>query len=303
MLTDRTRPARIRYAGTRIRLTEGQAHLLPAAAVADEMTAARFSVLSPGTERRHLRATYGPDGSRDAGYMTFGGDMAAGWRLAAAPHGAAFDASAEGVLVAPPGTRAQAAAVARFQQLAVLGLDRLPGLAGLDEVVLVGSGPVALGCALELYRRGATRVRVLTSRPDPLIGRVPGVECVAAVAQGSASVVVDAAGTPRRAADLLTKGGVLGLLGTPDPVSQLSALDLHRAGWTVVGMHELVAGPACYQDAYTTAAAWLTWHLDPSLVNGWCRIVPGEAAPAVYGALDGRGRPTEPVVIFSWEVP
>ncbi|GAA4203020.1 hypothetical protein GCM10022252_60030 [Streptosporangium oxazolinicum] len=83
MPSDRTHPARCQYAGPRIRLAEGRAHLLPAATVPDGMTPARFSVLSPGTERRHLRATYGPVGSRDAGYMTFGGDPTAGWKLAA----------------------------------------------------------------------------------------------------------------------------------------------------------------------------------------------------------------------------
>lgn len=301
MPPDLTHPTRCRYAGPRIRLAEGRAHLLPAATVPDGMVPARFSVLSPGTEGRHLRATYGPVGSRDAGYMTLGGDLTTGWKLAAVPHGAAFDACADGVITVPPGTRLQAAALARFQQMAVLGLDRLPDRVGLDDVVLVGSGPVALGCALELCRRGAARVRVLTSRPEPPIGRVPGVECVASVVQGSASVVVDAAGTPRHAAALLTKGGTLGLLGTPDPVSQLAALDLHRAGWTVVGMHELLAGPACYQDAYTTAATWLTWHMDPHLIDGWCRIVLGEGAPALYAAFHGPGRPNEPVVIFSWK--
>ncbi|MEU0484550.1 hypothetical protein ABZ260_35895 [Streptosporangium sp. NPDC006013] len=301
MPTDLTHPARCRCASPRIRLTDGRAHLLPAAAVPDGMIPARFSVLSPGTERRHLRATCWPVGSRDAGYMTFGGDLSSGWVLAAVPHGAAFDTSADGVLTAPPGTRPQAAALARFQQLAVLGLDRLPDRTDLDDVVLVGSGPVALGCALELCRRGATRIRVLTSRPDAPIGRVPRVECVAAVEQHSAGMVVDAAGIPHRAVGLLAKGGILGLLGTPDPMSQLPTLDLHRAGWTVVGMHELTGGLACYRDAYTTAAAWLMWHLDPHLVDGWCRIVPGEAAPAVYATLDGTERPAEPVVIFSWE--
>ncbi|WP_344921471.1 hypothetical protein [Streptosporangium oxazolinicum] len=217
------------------------------------------------------------------------------------PHGAAFDACADGVITVPPGTCLQVAALARFQQLAVLGLDRLPDRVVLDDVVLVGSGPVALGCALDLCRRGAARVRVLTSRPDPPIGCVPGVECVTSVVRGSASVVVDAAGTPRRAAALLTKGGTLGLLGTPEPVSELAALDLHRSGWTVVGMHELLAGLACYQDAYTTAATWLTWHMDPHLIEGWCRIVFGEGAPALYTAFHGPNRPAEPVVIFSWE--
>ncbi|GAA4236845.1 hypothetical protein FHR32_006105 [Streptosporangium album] len=300
MSVEAARPLACRYAGPRIRLTGGQAHLQPASAVPAGMLRARFSVLSPGTERRHLHATEGPDGSRDAGYMTLGGDHSAGWVLAAVPRGASFDVSSGGTVTAPPGTRVQAAAVARFQQMAVLGLDRLPVRASLDDVVVVGSGPVALGCALELRRRGACRVRVLTSRPQAPISLVPGVECVTTVERGSAGLVVDAVGAPRQAARLLTLGGLLGLLGTPDPGSVLPPLSLHRAGWTVVGIHELIAvATPRYRDAYTASAAWLN-RLAPDLVDAWCRIVPGELATGLYACLGGP-RPAEPVVIFSWE--
>ncbi|WP_433259765.1 hypothetical protein ACQPYK_49230 (plasmid) [Streptosporangium sp. CA-135522] len=274
--------------------------MLPAVPVPDGMVRARFSVLSPGTERRHLAATEGPDGTRDAGYMTLGGDHSTGWILAAVPHGASFAPSSGGTVTAPPGTRVQAAAVARFQQMAVLGLAQLPAHVDLGDAVVVGSGPVALGCALELRRRGAMQVRVVTSRPHALISRVPGTQCVTAVEQGSARLVIDAAGAPRRAARLLAPGGTLGLLGTPDPGSVLSSLSLHRAGRTVIGMHELTAvATSRYRDAYTTAATWLNG-LPPDLVDAWCQIMPGELAAGLYADLDGP-RPAEPIVIFSWE--
>lgn len=289
-----------RYAGPRIRLSGGRARLLPPVTVIPEgMVRARFSVLSPGTERRHL-ATAG--GARDAGYMTLGGDETSGWVLAPVPHGAAFDPRSDGAVNVPPGTRVQVAAMARFQQMALLGLDRLPAGADLDDAVVVGSGPVALGCVLELHRRGATQVRVLTSRPQAPISRVPGVQCVTTLRRASAGLVVDAVGSPRRAAVLLAPGGTLGLLGTPDAGSALSSLALHRSGWNAVGMHELVAlDPGRYQAAYTTTAEWLEEHLDPALVNSWCRIIPGACAPELYGRLGGPDRPAEPVLIFSWE--
>ncbi|MEU9887572.1 hypothetical protein [Sphaerisporangium sp. NPDC051011] len=303
MAADLARPPVCRYVGPRIRLSGGHARLLPVAPVPDGMVAGRFSVLSPGTERRHLAASNGPDGVRDAGYMTIGGDESAGWVLAAVPHGAAFDPSRSGTLAAPPGTSVQVAALARFQQMAVLGLEQLPARVELDGTVVVGSGPVALGCALELCRQGAGRVRVLTSRSQATIRLVPGVECVTAVDQASARLVVDATGRPRRAAMLLASGGTLGLLGTPAPGSVLPSLSLHRSGWTVIGMHELTAlATGRYADAYMAAAAWLRWHLDPGLVDAWCLITPGTHAPALYAGLGGPGQPAEPVVIFSWEV-
>ncbi|MFC7640262.1 hypothetical protein ACFQX6_03895 [Streptosporangium lutulentum] len=144
-----------RYAGPRIHLAGGLARLLPAAPTPDGMIAGRFSVLSPGTERRHLKASNDPGGARDAGYITVGGDASTGWVLAAVPHGAAFDPSSGGTLTAPPGTGVQVTALARFQQMAILGLEQLPAHTELDDAVVVGSGPVALGCALELCRRGA----------------------------------------------------------------------------------------------------------------------------------------------------
>ncbi|SFK20063.1 hypothetical protein SAMN05216275_119100 [Streptosporangium canum] len=301
MSVDAARPLVCRYAGPRIRLVDGHAHLLPAVPAPTGMICGRFSVLSPGTERRHLYATTGFDGPRHAGYMTFGGDHSAGWVLAAVPHGACFDPSTGGTITAPPGTRIQAAAVARFQQMAVLGLDQVPAGVSLDDAVVVGSGPVALGCALELRRRGAARIQVLTGRRQPPISYAPGVECASVISRGRTALVIDAAGTPRRAARLLTPRGTLGLLGTPALGGRLSSLLIHRSGWTVVGMHELsAAATRRYQDAYTAAATWLNG-LPPDLVDSWCHLVPGTQAPALYAGLDGPRSP-EPVVIFSWEV-
>lgn len=110
-----------------------------------------------------------------------------------------------------------------------------------------------------------SQVRVLTSRRLATIGRHPGVRVVAEVEAASAGVVIDAAGTPPgRAAALVARGGVLGLLGTPDDGGTLPTLAVHRGGWTVVGMHELtVLAPDRYQAAYAVAATWLTERVDP----------------------------------------
>ncbi|MBW1597226.1 hypothetical protein HPT28_09245 [Streptomyces sp. JJ38] len=230
----------------------------------------------------------------------------AGWVLAPVPHGAAFPPGITGAVTAPPGVPVATAAVARFQQIALLGLDRLGAGAELDRAVVVGSGPVALGVALELARRGATTIRVATSRPRPPILAVPGATFLppdAGVA-GDAGLVIDAAGTPERAACLLAPGGVLGLLGTPPLTSGVAALAAHRGGWTVTGMHELAPAEAgAYQAAYTTAAAWLADHLDSQLVESWCRTVPGRLAPRAYRFLGTPARPAEPVILFDWQAP
>ena len=283
----------------RMRLVSGRAHLQPARPTPKDMLPGLLSVLSPGTERRHLAATaHGPD--RDAGYMGLA-TTPEGWVLAPAPHGAAFRPTTPGALTVPRGTPPHVAAVARFQLMAALGLHRLPAGTDLHGAVVVGSGPVALGCALALRRRGAEHIRLLTRRPDAPVGRAPAVACTTVVAPASAGLVIDASGRPKRAADLVAPSGTLGLLGTPDESSALSTLTAHRGGWTVVGMHELAPGNACsHQHTYTDAVTWIVEQLDPQLVASWCRSLSGSDAPGVLASLGRAERPNEPVVLFDW---
>ncbi|MEU5661963.1 hypothetical protein [Streptomyces longwoodensis] len=290
------KPAARRYTGARVHVGQGRARLAAAAVPRPGMVAGQFSVLSPGTERRHLAGA-----GREAGYMTLGrADEAAGWVLAPVPHGAAFDPACPGAVTAPPGMDPGVVALARFQQMACLGLDRVP-TDDMSDVVVVGSGPVALGCVLELSRRGATSIRVVTARPHAAIRRAPGVICVPSKGAGRGRLVIDAAGVPASAAMLTAPGGILGLLGTPADGDALGALQVHRAGWSVVGMHELApAAEGAYQTAFTTACRWLTGHLDPALATFWCRTVPGDKAPELFALLDAPGRPAEPVLLLDW---
>ncbi|MEU1940887.1 hypothetical protein ABZ554_00040 [Streptomyces sp. NPDC020125] len=287
---------RRRYAGARIRLEGGRARPVPAAEPGPGMVAGRFSVLSPGTERRHLS---GPD--REAGYMTFGRTEDTGpWVLAPVPHGASFEPSCPGAVTAPPGTEPRLVALARFQLMACLGLDRL-STTDLGDVTVVGSGPVALGCVLELTRRGASRIRVVTARRRPPISRAPGVICVPPGQAGRGRLVIDAAGVPASAAGLTAPGGVIGLLGTPDTTARLGTLEVHRAAWTLVGMHELApASEGAYQEAFTRVARWLTGHMDADLADLWCRTVPGSRAPELFDSLATPDRPAEPVLLLDW---
>ncbi|MGW1227571.1 hypothetical protein [Streptomyces sp. NPDC002530] len=276
------------HAGARVRVGEGRARLLAAAAPVPGLVAGRFSVISPGTERRHLAG-----GDREAGYMTLGRtDDTAGWMVAPVPHGAAFDPACPGAVTAPSGMEPRLVALARFQQMASLGLDRAPA-AELDDAVVLGSGPVAVGCVLELCRRGATRITVVTSRPRAPIGRAPGVRCVPPDGVGRGQLVIDAAGTPARAAELTAPGGTLGLLGTPRPGDVLPALQVHRGGWTVVGMHELApAADGAYQDAFTTVALWLAGNLyPPSPMRGAARCPARSRRRSSHCSMRPAGRP------------
>ncbi|SDI49888.1 hypothetical protein SAMN05421505_1608 [Sinosporangium album] len=285
------------YAVPRVEFRDGQARLLPARPAPAGMVRARYSIVSPGTERRHLADSV--TAPRMAGYMSLSGDVERGWLLAPVPHGAAWRPTPEMGVAAPPGTSLAAAALARFAQMALLGLDRLPPGTDLRQTVVVGSGPVALGCVLELYRRGCAAITVLTSRPDAPIGHAPGARCVAALPSGGARLVIDATGAPQRAIALLAPGAVLGLLGTPATGEAMPFAAVHRSCWTVVGMHELGSlSSEGYPAAYHTAVTWLR-SLPAVLLESWCRILPGEHAEGAYRAL-ARHRLPGPVTIFDW---
>jgi hypothetical protein len=302
--------------GGRIRFEGGRACLVPATSVPEGWLPAAFSVVSPGTERRHLEATVaGPP--RMAGYMTLARTLSDppngdGWVLAAVPHGAAIDPNHADQLGCPSGAGVEVVAVARFQLMSALGFARTLtgswreapvwwGNPETDVPLVIGSGPVALGCVLELKRRGAPRVQVLTGRSDPAIGRLPGVAVTAAVEPGRHRFVVDATGRAEAAARLVAPGGTLALLGTPEPGDRLSAVGVHRGGWTVLGWHELAGhDPAVDQDLYRQIAAWLTDTVEPHQVTAWCRRWPGEQAEQLYSSLTGPNRPAEPVLLLEW---
>lgn len=295
-------PAEASYIGCRVRFEYGQARLAPTVPVPQGWLPAVASVVSPGTELRHLADTvHGP--GRDAGYMTLARDSppSGRWLLAPVPHGAAFLADHAGAVTAPSDTALEVAALARFQLMAALGAARLPGGIPIEDAVVMGSGPVALGCALELRRIGAQRVRVLTARRRAAISLAPGAVLVERVESASANLVIDAAGRPGMAAALVKTGGTLALLGTPGGDAALPAVRIHRGGWTVMGWHEL-ADYDCtrYQYIYAAVAAWLAQAIGQQHLAAWCRRVPGEQAEQVFAALSRSDRPAEPVLLLEW---
>jgi len=254
-----------------------------------------LSVISPGTEIRHLLATRrGPD--KPAGYMNLArtGD---GLLMAPAPHGSWLLAEQPGAIRTDQGARV--AALGRFQLMAALSLSWLPDV---GDPLVIGSGPVAVGCVLELLRRGARTVRVLTGRTDRAVARLPAVRVVREVPPDSVDVVIEATGRRMDAAlAAVAPTGILGLLGTPDPELSLPALPLHRKGVRLIGMHELVAlDPDRHQRTYRQVTDWLAGRLDRAEFDAWCLVVPGEHAPELYQRLLRGQRPAEPVLMLDW---
>lgn len=295
----------------RIVFDEGHVLLAPAEVPPPGCLAARFSVISPGTERRRLKATTtGP--THPAGYMTIAGpgkgDEPA--LIAPVPHGAWVEPDDLRALPIQPSAAVETVAVARFQLMAALGLRLLPpSISWADQpTAVVGSGPVAVGCVLQLLRLGATDIQLVTNRANPPVAEMPGVTATrpdaSRLSTGSGSrwpVVLDCVGHPERTWALVAPGGHLGLLGTPDDISTIPAVDLHRNGITAIGLHELAtASTATRCRAFSEVLEWITMNIDPEMLRAWCLRVPGEQAIWLYQRLFDADRPSEPFLILEW---
>lgn len=295
--------------GGRIVFHRGRVTLTPPAAPPPGWAPARYSVISPGTERRRLAATRsGPDHA--AGYMTMSVTGNGSAALASVPHGSAVDPTDPHALMVDADVPVEAVAVARFQLMAALGLRRLPSsrLWADQSVAVVGSGPVAVGCVLELLRLGATSVQVLTTRSDPPVATLPGATvCPATPPDRPAPeghrwpVVIDCVGRPEHALALAAPGGFLGLLGTPDDAVTLPAADVHRSGVIAVGMHELAGTDATARClVFREILTWVGERIEREIPRSWCQRVPAEQAVGLYHRVFGQRRPPQPFLILDW---
>jgi hypothetical protein len=288
--------------GARIVFSHGAVSLAPPTLTPTGWAAARFSIISPGTELRRLAATATGD-DHAAGYMTVAPAYnGRGLHLAPTPHGAAVDALDHRALPIPAHTSVGHIAVARFQLMAALGIARCVWwLRDAREVVVVGAGPVAVGCVLELRRVGVRCIRVVTHHPQPAVAGLPEVTVSTELAAASSAVVIDCTGRATSGLEMVATGGLLGLLGTPSDSQDLSAVVLHRRGITMVGMHELAADiqPARVH-TFEEVLRWVADTIDETLAESWCQVVPGESAIEIYEALRSAGRPPAPFLILEW---
>lgn len=261
------------------------------------------SIISPGTERRSLQCA--PDSEpQSPGYMTLLRGQDGQISLDPVPHGATFLTDRPRRLNVPDGTPLPTIAAARFQLMAAAtlqhaGFDAMHETAE-DRAMVLGSGPVAVGCVLELMRRGLEKITVVTERGSSVLRSLDAVTIEPPDATRVSRCVIDCTGAPARAMAVTARGGWLGLLGTPAPDATVDALDLHRRGLRVFGLHELGPPPSDYRAMFDTVLAWhntMAWH---DLLAAWCRIQPGNDAPALYRAILSR-KDLPPFLCLTWD--
>lgn len=288
--------------GARVMFTDGAPQLLPPCTPPPGAVAATASVISPGTELRRMSESV-RSLSRPAGYMNVAEHPSSGEiMLAPEPHGAWMRLDHPRALTAPAGTALPTVATARFQLIAALGMSH-PAFTAPPSAVVAGSGPVALGCCLELMRRGTENVTLLTARDDVPFARDLGIRLTRSVAEGSAPSVIDATGNIEPTLSAVAPGGTFGLLGTPNPDSLVSTLRLHRHGVAVIGMHELSGyNHTVYQQHYSAVLAWLASTCDSDLPTRWCvRLTTNQVLDHYQRLAAGRaGGAAEPITIVEW---
>jgi hypothetical protein len=263
-----------------------------------------FSIVSSGTERWQLSQSAVSDGVVPLGYiavhMFSSGEVA----IAPAPHGSTYSLAMPGTMIAT--APIEMLAIGRFQLMAAASIQA----AGLEfrpdrTTILIGSGAVSLGAALELGRRGFTDVRMVSSSASRLGKRIfdlPWLRSYPSTTMSLCDQVIDCVGTVAslQVADRLCRArGTIGLLGSPRENCGLSLYRLHRDGVRVVGLHELLLDNAKRAGLFSEILTWLI-DLDKGIhLKVFLRFHSSRKASEVYDLLANRQLP-EPLQIFDW---
>lgn len=266
-----------------------------------------FSVVSPGTEQWQLSQSRDRRTTLPLGYIA-GARLATGAVVVApAPHGATFSPLMPGSMtVSAPLHRI---AVGRFQLVTAASLQAV-GQAFRSDVptLLVGSGAVAIGAALELGRLGFADVRLVSTSASRLNRNLPSLPWLTSALPNEARPspqVIDCVGTITSLTltqRLCSAQGVIGLLGSPRDAGGLSLYGVHRNGLNVVGLHELLLEDLARGQLLKTILQWLATLDDSVPLGDLVRTHSGVTAPHVYDGLAAH-RFTEPIQVFDWSTP
>jgi threonine dehydrogenase-like Zn-dependent dehydrogenase len=197
-------------------------------------------------------------------------------------------------------------AIARFQLMAASGLRHIgERLQVAERVIVVGTGPVAVGAVLELLRTTDAEVWVVTRRREHASGLFHGLNRVFvgdSRALRDANNVIECTGEPgsiRACVTTIADSGLIGLLGSPREPCLFDLYAMHRRGVVLVGMHELAGFDAQWRlPEFREVAAWL----DAMALHqrqGWFAWTPAREFVRFYEGLCAK-RLREPFQLLDW---
>jgi len=216
------------------------------------------------------------------------------------PHGAAVVTGNPRSLVVDQNCRLETIAVSRFQLIAAVGLREIGECKANTNVVVFGSGPVAIGCLLELQRMGCHEVTVVSTRSFLPGSLPPNARTCRSAPPRTADLAIDCTGAVSPALETAKKGGTVALLGTPSQQQIIDPLYVHRSGLQLLGMHELVPPAQVYRSLFSEVLAFVHEYSQSLKLESMCERWPGEDAPIVYDRLRKRHHPIAPIVILEW---
>jgi threonine dehydrogenase-like Zn-dependent dehydrogenase len=174
-----------------------------------------------------------------------------------------------------------------------------------ENFFVVGSGPVAFGAVLEILRSSGAAVTVITARrarAERLLDSLGRVEVRGEDALRGAANIIECTGAPekiRACVAAMAPGALLGILGSPREVCAMDIYAVHRAGATLLGMHELAQFDVEWRrQAFREIAAWLA-QTRPHECGGWIASTPAGQYAALYDRLQ-RGQVAEPFQLLDW---
>ena len=258
-----------------------------------------YSIVSRGTERRRARYQAVCDGR--FGYINIAKSAEKYW-IRPLPHGVAGNHEESLFCLS---ANVETVAVARIQLIAASAFYVWRSDLQLDAAALIiGSGAVALGAAMELQRLGYSDVIINLNRPElmPLPWAPQGIT----IQQVQTNcrrfrLVIDAVGSQdslKAAIDLCQPHGVIGLLGSPGTALSLDFYQVHRRGLKLIGLHELNTNFEQRQVLFNDVHQWIQRNYKV-LAGLICTIHPGEKFQHLYPEILAQSMPFQ-IHGFQW---
>ncbi|NKI73937.1 zinc-binding dehydrogenase [Dickeya sp. CFBP 2040] len=282
----------------RVLFDKGRVLLCPPSTLSKDSVHSIASVVSLGTETRQLKKTKNGEPSF-AGYMNLVDAGDDGHWILPTPHGSTNATAMKNprALAVEKRLPLHYIAASRFQLIAAANL--LPDTFYSGQAAVLGSGPVAFGCVLELTRKKVDTIHVVSKHPEYTHSLLPWTHSMASCRKNMFDVVYDCTGDLSSALEIVKDGGVISVLGTPSEDYSFDLLAVHRRGITLLGMHELRPSAEDYLARFEQVCSWLSCAVKDNLLSQMCTYWPGEKAPELYERI-GTHQRFGPFIMFQW---
>ncbi|MDD4304507.1 MAG: hypothetical protein PHW42_00235 [Patescibacteria group bacterium] len=248
-----------KYNGKYLIFHKGKLKFLEGSNIKNNMLPCRYSVLSPGTERWHMKSSKNGN-DIVAGYINIS-QVDNSYIISPAPHGAYFTPEPD-MLRAPNSTPICNLVIARFQLMFASVFDfKLSNQDRNNIIVIRGSGPVAHGVLFELIRRGFKNIIILTSKKwnKKLLSLAKATKDKSILM--SADLIIECTGNIKSILEILKNsknGSSIALVGSPREICNYNFYEIHYKDLSIFGMREIFEPFNVRQKIFSDILLWLS---------------------------------------------